>query len=739
MRFSNIFLLLLLILPCTLGYSQNKVDRVLLKPAEAPALSTLPNPLELHEDWWEYFNVDVSELPNRIDTFTDSLKVIVKESSEEGKEKIAPLVTKIESNLYAYLLAKTQPLEEAHPVTTIQESYHVDEIVKLNRDIRNREIIFRADEEDFDERKNQISSGLDRLRTLKANYDNAEPRSEQKLIDGLKLINFQISLKLAEVKQHRLTRAIEIDRQVIDWERKELESARRNVVSDRDELKQKQLELDQAQSRWNQKSELLREQEASSITSFDFSQRGELAKLTNQLLDQKLSRAAIEEALALNVTILRNIELEWVQYLNFPDEKEFKDLDEKAQQWDEDIAVLKQKLREWQLSITRDIQRAQEWLSLNVDVDDDDSQAIRDLQEKILQESEQSLVLVIQLSNDIQDSEFLLGLVNKAIATRKGGFDKFIVDVWDTVVSFTKTTTTWITQPLFRLGKTVIDAWAVIKFFVVILVSIWIARALRAAIKRFAIKRQGVKLSLLYRVNRLFQYLVIVIGVIIALTVIGFDFSNLVLIAGALGVGLGFGLQSLFNNFVSGIVILFENQLKVGDYIELESGLIGEIKEINVRSTYIKTNNGIAVMVPNSELTTGRVINWTHKEPFRRVQIFFSVAYDSDKELVKKVVREAVLNVPITLKKSWVPEPRVFIESMGPNSLEFKVSVWVDDAATKRSSYTQSMYLWAIHDALTENKIRIPYPQLDLHIESVLEKRTFDELIKDFKQNKPKE
>ncbi|MCB1149687.1 MAG: mechanosensitive ion channel, partial [Chlamydiia bacterium] len=210
--------------------------------------------------------------------------------------------------------------------------------------------------------------------------------------------------------------------------------------------------------------------------------------------------------------------------------------------------------------------------------------------------------------------------------------------------------------------------------------------------------------------------IIVALGSIIALSTLGFNFSNLVLIASALGVGLGFGLQNLFNNFISGLIILFESQLKVGDFVELESGVRGEVKEINVRSTYIKTNDGIDVIVPNSEFTQGRVINWTWKEPYRRMQIEFGVSYDSDKALVEKVVSEAVKNVPITLKKSWTPEPRVYIRQFGPSSIDFVCAVWVDATATKRYLYARSAYLWAIHEALTANGIKIPYPQLDLHV-----------------------
>jgi len=696
----------------------------------------IPNPLELSSRWWEYFNVDLETFPQRMEAFNNNLSSIVENAPEDKREKLVKILRRIKSNLNAYLVARSHPEEDLPPLTPIQNQYRVSDIIQLNREIRNREILLQTDRDDLEERRRQISSGQLRLREMTQTYNAAKPRSPEKLEQGLQLINFTISLELAEEKEKRLKRAIEVDEEFLKRERRELEEARRRVMSDIEELQAAEQRLDESKSRLEKKGDALREQEASSLTLFDFSQRSEAAKLNNQILDQQLTLAAIELALARNQHILNQMTLEIVQYLNFRTETEYRDLDVKLADWKDELNRLQQNLKEWEISIRRDIQRAQEWLSINVEVSEQsEPENVKRLQEEILAASEESLVLLNQLINEVQDTEFLLGIIEQAIIKRKTGFAVFFRQISIQIATTFRTISAWLGQPLFRVGKTIVDLWSILYFFLVILISIWLARLLKVALKRFALKRKGVRLSLLYRVSRLFQYLIIALGIVLALTVLGFDFTNLVLIAGALGVGLGFGLQSIFNNFVSGIVILFENQLKVGDYIELESGVLGEVKEINVRSTYIKTNDGIAVMVPNSELTTGRVTNWTHKEPFRRVRINFGVAYGSDKELVKRVVKEAVMKVPITLKKSWVPEPRIFMDEMGPSSLNFTAMVWVDDAATKRSAYTRSQYLWAIHDALIENDIAIPFPQLDLHVKNMMEYKNFKEMMDSMRES----
>lgn len=276
----------------------------------------------------------------------------------------------------------------------------------------------------------------------------------------------------------------------------------------------------------------------------------------------------------------------------------------------------------------------------------------------------------------------------------------------------------WFNEPMLYIGSHNVGLIDFIRFAVILLLALLFSRLTSSAITRVSKHRKDLRMGLIYSVSRLCHYLIMTIGLLIALSALGFDFSSLVLVASALGVGLGFGLQAIFNNFVSGLIILFENQLKVGDFVELESGTSGEVLEINARSTYIKTNDGIAIIVPNSEFVTGRVTNWTHRDPYRRVHIPFSVAYGTDKKLVEKVVKEAASTVPITLKATWTPEPSVYLTKLGDSALEFELAVWVDDLATKHMHYTQSLYLTAIHDALVANNIETPFPQMEVKIKN---------------------
>ncbi|MBT8144477.1 MAG: mechanosensitive ion channel [Gammaproteobacteria bacterium] len=253
----------------------------------------------------------------------------------------------------------------------------------------------------------------------------------------------------------------------------------------------------------------------------------------------------------------------------------------------------------------------------------------------------------------------------------------------------------------------------------IVFIAIWISRLLRHALNRIGARGEGTQ-SAFYTVGRLLHYVIIAASIVIGLSSIGLSFANLAIVAGALGVGIGFGLQSIVNNFVSGLILLFERSLKVGDYVELESGVGGVVREINVRSTLINTNQNLDILVPNSEFVSGRLINWTHKESSRRMHIKFGVAYGTDKELVKKAALEAAAAVTHTVKDNPLKRPDVWLTNFGDSSLDFELVIWVKQASVRRPAMVQSLYMWEIESALGRAGIEIPFPQRDLHIRSGL-------------------
>lgn len=277
----------------------------------------------------------------------------------------------------------------------------------------------------------------------------------------------------------------------------------------------------------------------------------------------------------------------------------------------------------------------------------------------------------------------------------------------------------WLNFEFFTIGDYSLTVGRLIFCVAILIATLVISRIIRRAISRLLRIRSSVTDNQVYTVNRIVHYFIILIGFILASTALGLDLTKLAIIGGALGIGIGLGLQNIVNNFFSGIILMLERSLKVGDFIELTDGLVGEVIKINIRSTLIRSNDNVDILIPNSEFVSSRVTNWTLEENIRRFRIPFGVAYGSDKETVKKAAIEAAMNVDLTLTDEN-KKPVVWMTGFGDSSLDFILGVWVKPDVVKRPAYLMSEYLWAIDDAFRRYKVEIPFPQRDLHVRSGL-------------------
>ena len=182
--------------------------------------------------------------------------------------------------------------------------------------------------------------------------------------------------------------------------------------------------------------------------------------------------------------------------------------------------------------------------------------------------------------------------------------------------------------------------------------------------------------------------------------------------SGALGIGIGFGLQKITSNFISGIIILFEKTVQNDDLIELNDGTLGFLRNTGSRASLIETYDGKEVMVPNEDLITSKVINYTHSDTDSRIEITIGVSYSSDLNLVKKLILEAALEHPRTLKD---PQPNCFLREFADSSVNFLLHFWIGDVDEGRFG-PQSEVMFDIWNKFKENNIEIPFPQRDIHI-----------------------
>ena len=236
---------------------------------------------------------------------------------------------------------------------------------------------------------------------------------------------------------------------------------------------------------------------------------------------------------------------------------------------------------------------------------------------------------------------------------------------------------------------------------------------LRRYLIRRVLGRTRLNPSLQFAIARITGYCFIAIGFYVALAVVGVNLTSLAVIFGAVGVGIGFGLQNIVHNFVSGIIILAERPIALGDRVEV-SGVAGQVKHIRLRSTTIVTNDNIAYIVPNSDFITGTVINWSHGDPRVRIRVPVGVAYGSDLQKLERVLLEVANAHPKVLRD---PAPTVFFNGFGDSSLNFELAVWTTEMTFQPRRFRSDLN-FAIDRKLRENQIEIPFPQRDLHLRS---------------------
>ena len=249
---------------------------------------------------------------------------------------------------------------------------------------------------------------------------------------------------------------------------------------------------------------------------------------------------------------------------------------------------------------------------------------------------------------------------------------------------------------------------------ITLLVSVfWISSKTKRFLFNRYLVRSGLDRSLQYAIAQIVSNLVLVIGIFVVLENTGIHLGALTVFAGAVGVGVGFGLQNIASNFISGLVILAERPITIGDRVEV-AGVVGQIQQIRARSTVILTNDNISMIVPNTKFIDSPVTNWTYGDPRVRFRIPIGVAYGSDVNKVREALIAAGSGNAHVLTD---PAPSVFLKQFGESSIDFELVVWSSEMSHRPSRF-QSDLNFAIEEKLREAGIEIPFPQRDLHIRS---------------------
>lgn len=269
--------------------------------------------------------------------------------------------------------------------------------------------------------------------------------------------------------------------------------------------------------------------------------------------------------------------------------------------------------------------------------------------------------------------------------------------------------------PLLTIGDSVVTVGglgAAIALTTLFMVGAWL---IGNALKRVRLRlREGT--GALYLFEKLLTYGLVLFGLFAGLSTLGLNLSSIAVFAGGLGIGLGLGLQGVVKEFVSGLVLIFDRAIHIGDYVEMQDGTRGIVQEIGPRATRIRNNDNVYLLIPNSKLIENTVTNWTLKGETRRIHVPFKVSIGTDKEKVRAAVIEAARDVPFTLPDTDQHRTQVWLVGYGDSALQFELIVWPTLEAVKRPKAMNAAYTWAIDDALCKAGIEIPYPQRDIRL-----------------------
>ena len=266
----------------------------------------------------------------------------------------------------------------------------------------------------------------------------------------------------------------------------------------------------------------------------------------------------------------------------------------------------------------------------------------------------------------------------------------------------------------FSIGQTRISAYLMIKALITIILFFLITGVLSEFGEKRIKSIKGIHSSNKALINKAFHIFIYFFGFIIALNILGIDLTAFAIFSGAIGIGIGFGLQKITSNFISGLILLFEKSIENGDMVELSDGTYGLIRKTSARYTLLETFEGREMMIPNEDFIINRVTNWTFNNRRGRLELNIGVAYESDIEKVMELILDAAKEHPRCMDE---PGPSCYLKEFGDSSVNFMLFFWVEDVSSGRYR-AQSDVMMRVWKKFKEHNISIPFPQRDIYIKN---------------------
>ncbi len=681
-------------------------------PVAAEADWKAPDLAELPSDWWSQMQDASTEIAGkRVSQFLDALEQRIK--GLEGADLIAAQngLAYIRSQFELLALARQGPIDPRFEPPLAKQTYFLDELLALR--VRSRELETSATQVELQIEQSERKTTLlqDRRDKFIRDYTSVSPESPARLLAGITRISARVDyeLALASMENARQTlKQIKTHGQLIN----EQQAYAREHLVDTDLTP---ADLQKAVAKANAKvTEMSKKVAVQQPQLFNVLSAESVNQSLELLRKQQLTRASADEELAQLQAMLMKAKLNWYRFRAGMLDSEFEIQAATTQARRVTDEALKQ-VELWSSASQSTLIAPSTDTSLNAVKNFEIAQSV----------ARETLALLDQIKSTGDDLLFVQEILSTEFISAQSGLSNTgarlglaLGNAWDRIQDLAD-------FHLFDIGGTPVTPAGLIKMLFILALAIGISWIIRYLLARGVRRKQAAQSPAFYALGRILHYVIVMAGSFAALGSIGIDFTSFALIAGALSVGIGFGLQAIVSNFVSGLILLFEGTLRVGDFVELDNDLRGVVKEINTRATVITTNDSVDLVVPNSVLVTTQLTNWTLRESYARLRVSFGVAYGTDKELVKKVANEAIRKVDCALTNMPGREPQVRLTKLGDNAMEYTVLFWVSRQGVRRPGLTRAEFLWELETLLRENGIQIPFPQRVIHI--VSDSRTLPE------------
>ena len=672
--------------------------------------SDLPVPWSLESRWWqELVNSPGEDSEERIKAFMVSLKTLDDQVPEESREVVSSAVQRVSENIERYLQLRSLKGWAIQAAPTPQESYTVEEVLSAARQVKVDE----SQLEDSTDRLKRFATVLQqavrRIDELTLEYSATPNKSLQRTMAGLSLMVMVTNRAVLEERIRIGNEELAGLEQTAKWNKERLSHARERLDLSSIGLAEVDIQIEESTLRERGFQKELLHIEAELLPNGSAARLDDRPLIAINKLIQH-SRAQTQVIVGYAKKGAGGMASSGI------DAAHVHSLLDSSKVWLQELGELKGQAAEWQGLIRREQDAAER---LVMAVEEASTAKNRDFIEF------QRLIGSALSSLDELDVEiFQASILARIVSDQAMDQLHWFACMWErgyfVVERVVLETIELLSYPLFRVSERPVTLLKIFRALAILAIAYGISVFFRRMLGKLANRKPYISSGSLYTFNRVTHYIILLVGLLWALSSIGVDFSSLLIIAGALSVGIGFGLQGIVNNFLGGLIVLFDQKLRVGDFIELAGGEMGHITEVNVQNTVIRTLTGHDILVPNSDIITRQLTNWTLRDQYARLHLPFGVAYGSDKEKVRQVVSEAARRVEETIASHrTLPDPNVWLVGFGDSALNFELVVWVDfKRSKKRQSSLRAAYYWEIETALLENELEIPFPQRDVHLKS---------------------